>query len=85
MTILILQIMRIGIYSSVDDNLNKAVDSVDSYIYMNMYRASLYSAFGGKNNSDLSVLTDGDEFLGNGTTLPGNANSTVNQSPNKSH
>ncbi|WP_019774731.1 sensor histidine kinase, partial [Streptococcus sobrinus] len=71
--------------SSVDDNLNKAVDSVDSYIYMNMYRASLYSAFGGKNNSDLSVLTDGDEFLGNGTTLPGNANSTVNQSPNKSH
>ena len=50
-----------------------------------MYRASLYSAFGGKNNSDLSVLTDGDEFLGNGTTLPGNANSTVNQSPNKSH
>lgn len=85
MTILILQIMRIGIYSSVDDNLDKAAESVNSYIYMNMYKASLYSAFDGNDDSDLSIFTDGDDFLGNGTTLPADANASGSPEQNKSH
>ncbi|MFC3932744.1 sensor histidine kinase [Streptococcus dentapri] len=85
MTILILQIMQIGVYSSVDDSINKAADNADSYIYMNMYKASFYSAFDERDAADISIFTDGDDFLGNGGTIDAPMNDTNNSAANKSH
>ncbi|MGT2929732.1 sensor histidine kinase [Streptococcus dentasini] len=83
MTVMILQIMRVGIYSSVDDNIDKAADNVESYIYMNMYKANFYSAFEGSNASNLSVFTDGDDFLGDGNSnIGGSKRSHVELSAN---
>ena len=38
MTVIIVQVMRFGIYSSVDDSLKKATKNIDDYINMEMVR-----------------------------------------------
>lgn len=81
MALLILQIMQIGIYSSVDDNINKAANRIETYVYRTMYRANFFSTIEDSEDSDVSVFTDGNDFLGskanigNGTSGSDSSNS----------
>lgn len=54
MTVIIIQVMRFGIYSSVDDSLKKATKNIDDYVNMAMVRNTMIDDTIGENNSEPS-------------------------------